>query len=64
MFDCIFIVIIYKLPVAIQSQRNLILQFQLQHQGFILPTTLSFPQGSKFIDDFPILALDDILSKN
>ena len=59
MFDCILsVVIIYELPVAVQSQRNLILKLQPHHKEEMFSTSLSFPQDTRFTDGYCTLALE------
>ena len=59
MFDCIiFVGIIKELPFAFQSQRNLILKRQSQHNGDTIYTSRCFSQGTRFTDDYSILALE------
>ena len=58
MFDCIlFLVIINELCLAVQSQRNLLLKRESQHNGDMLSISRFFPQGTRFTDDYFILAL-------
>ena len=53
MFNCIlFIVIIYELSLAVQSQRNLIPKRQSQRIGDISSTSRNFSQSARFTDDY------------
>ena len=61
MLNCIlFVVVVYELPLAVQSQRNLILKRLPQHEGGIFSTSHSFSKGTRDTEDYSILALEAI----
>ena len=61
MFDCmLFAVTIKDLPLAFQSQRNLILKRLFQHNGDMFSISRRFPQSIRFTNDYSILALEAI----
>ena len=61
MFDCIlFAVVVYELPLAVQSQRSLILKPERPQKGGIFSTCQSFSQDTRLPGDYSILVLEAV----